>query len=109
MMSDLTPPGFEGMFFGLFGITNRASSLIGPNVCAAIVDRTGNQWDSFIFLFVLCLTAAIVITLFVDMETGRAQAVAFSIERRGMTGEVRGDQVREVLGDEAVRKPVAAE
>lgn len=103
MMSDLTPPGFEGMFFGLFGITNRASSLIGPNVCAAIVDRTGNQWSSFIFLFVLCLAAAIVITLFVDMETGRAQAVAFAIERRGLSGEVRGDTVVEVLGEDAIK------
>lgn len=109
MMSDLTPPGFEGMFFGLFGITNRASSLIGPNVCAAIVDRTGNQWDSFIFLFVLCLLAAIVITLFVNMEKGRAHAVAFSIEQRGVTGEVRGDQVREVLGADALPPKPATE
>lgn len=54
------------MFFGLFGITNRlslsirlrvwkliiqASSLIGPNICAAIIDNTGNQWNAFIFLY----------------------------------------------------------
>jgi MFS-type transporter involved in bile tolerance (Atg22 family) len=38
------------MFYGLFGITNRASSLIGPNVCAAIINTTGNQWSAFIFL-----------------------------------------------------------
>jgi hypothetical protein len=67
MMSELTPPGYEGMFFGLFvgvtavrygiadatplqGITNRASSLVGPNVCSAIIDNTGNSWNAFIFL-----------------------------------------------------------
>ena len=50
LMSDLCPPGYEGMFYGLFGITNRASSLVGPNVCAAIISKTGNNWDAFIFL-----------------------------------------------------------
>ncbi|KLT41595.1 MFS general substrate transporter [Cutaneotrichosporon oleaginosum] len=91
MMADLTPPGFEGMFFGLFGITNRASSLVGPYVCAAIVDTSGNQWNAFIFLFVLCSLAAIVIALFVDMERGRADAVAFAIEQRGATADVRAE------------------
>jgi hypothetical protein len=32
------------------GITNRASSLVGPNVCSAIIDNTGNSWNAFIFL-----------------------------------------------------------
>lgn len=80
------------MFFGLFGITNRASSLIGPNVCAAIINRTGNSWDAFIFLFILCTAAALVIWIFVDMERGRAQAIGFSIEQRGLTAEVRVQQ-----------------
>ncbi len=80
------------VFFGLFGITNRASSLIGPNVCSAIINRTGNSWDAFIFLFILCFAAALVITLFVDMDKGRAQAVQFSIDQRGLTAEVRAEQ-----------------
>lgn len=108
-MSDLCPPGFEGsklrlisirtldsntfsVFFGLFGITNRASSLIGPNVCAAIIDSSGNEWHPFIFLFILCLLAALVITFFVNVDKGRAQAIAFSIEQRGLTGDVRAEQ-----------------
>jgi MFS-type transporter involved in bile tolerance (Atg22 family) len=32
MMSELTPPGFEYMFFGLFGLSSRSASVIGPNV-----------------------------------------------------------------------------
>lgn len=32
MMSEFTPRGYEGMFFGLFGITNRAVSIkFSPN------------------------------------------------------------------------------
>ena len=48
------PPGacdpLIAVFFGLFGITNRASSLIGPNVVAAIINKTGNSWMGFPFL-----------------------------------------------------------
>jgi len=80
------------VFFGLFGITNRASSLIGPNVCAAIINQTGNSWDAFIFLFILCFLAALVIWIFVDQEKGRAQAIGFSIEQRGLTAEIRAAQ-----------------
>ncbi|EKM59858.1 uncharacterized protein PHACADRAFT_206077 [Phanerochaete carnosa HHB-10118-sp] len=50
MMAELTPPGFDNMtpnnklqFFGLFGLSNRASSMIGPNVVQAIIDDTGNN------------------------------------------------------------------
>lgn len=61
MMAELAPPGFDNMvtsiinmsirvlrtypffpkYFGLFGLSNRASSMIGPNVIQAIIDRTG--------------------------------------------------------------------
>ena len=86
------------MFFGLFGITNRVSSLIGPNVCAAIIDRTNNSWDAFAFLFALSAAAALVIWFFVDMEKGRAQAIAFSIQQRGMSADIREEQVTSVVG-----------
>lgn len=88
MMADLTPPGFEGMWFGLFGITNRASSLVGPNVCAAIIDRTGNNRTPFVFLFVLCLCSALTIAVFVDMDEGHRDAVEFSIRKRGKQADV---------------------
>lgn len=35
MISELMPPGYDNMFFALFGITNRAVSLpspLGPNL-----------------------------------------------------------------------------
>ncbi len=61
MMAELTPPGFDNMFFGLFGLSNRASSMIGPNVIQAIIDKSGNNWKGFPFLFALCTSASLVI------------------------------------------------
>ena len=71
MMAELSPPGFDNMvrpaepssscggpnkwgnfqFFGLFGLSNRASSMIGPNVIQAIINKSGNNWDGFPFLY----------------------------------------------------------
>lgn len=48
-------------FFGLFGLSNRASSMIGPNVIQAIIDKTGDNWKGFPFLFALCVAASLVI------------------------------------------------
>jgi len=81
MMSEVTPRGYENMFFGLFGITNRASSIIGPNVVQAIIDSTNNNWMGFPFLFALCTAASIVIW-FVDVEKGRENCRIYVEERK---------------------------
>ncbi|CAK5263510.1 unnamed protein product [Mycena citricolor] len=78
MMAELTPPGFDNMFFGLFGLSNRASSMIGPNVIQAIIDSSGNNWMGFPFLFALCVCASLVIWFAVDVEKGRRDAVAWA-------------------------------
>ncbi|KAK0230189.1 MFS general substrate transporter [Armillaria fumosa] len=80
MMAELTPPGFDNMFFGLFGLSNRASSMIGPNVIQAIIDDTGNNWMGFPFLFALCFCASLVIWFGVDVTKGRRDAVAWAEE-----------------------------
>ncbi|ESZ97147.1 autophagy-related protein Atg22B2 [Sclerotinia borealis F-4128] len=81
MMSEFTPRGYEGMFFGLFGITNRASSIIGPNVIQAIINSSNNNWMGFPFLFALCAFASIVIW-FVDVEKGREDCRVYVEERK---------------------------
>ncbi|TDL30024.1 MFS general substrate transporter [Rickenella mellea] len=86
MMAELAPPGFDNMFFGLFGLSNRASSMIGPNVIQAIIDRSGNNWKGFPFLFALCTSASLVIWFFVDVEKGRKDAVAFAQRHRSADG-----------------------
>lgn len=83
MMAELTPPGFDNMFFGLFGLSNRASSMIGPNVIQAIIDDTGNNWKGFPFLFAICAAASIVIWFGVDVKKGRRDAVDWAERNRG--------------------------
>lgn len=90
VMADLTPPGEEGMWFGLFGLTNRASSLIGPNVCAAIIERTGNDWAPFAFLAPVTLAATLVIGLGVDVDRGHGDAVDFAASRGRKGPETEG-------------------
>lgn len=38
------------------------------------------------------------------MEKGRAQAIAFSIQERGMTSEFRAEQATHVMGNSAIVK-----
>jgi len=83
VMAELCPPGFEGMYFGLFGLSNRASSMIGPNVIQAIINNTGNNWMGFPFLFALCFAASLVIWFGVDVQKGRTDAISFALARRG--------------------------
>ncbi|OMP86918.1 Autophagy-related protein 22-2 [Diplodia seriata] len=81
MMSEVTPRGYENMFFGLYGITNRASSIIGPNVVQAIVNKTNNNWLGFPFLVALCAAASVVIW-FVDLDKGRENCRKYVEERK---------------------------
>ncbi|KAG2063676.1 MFS general substrate transporter [Suillus decipiens] len=85
MMAELSPPGFDNMFFGLFGLSNRASSMVGPNVIQVIIDKTGNNWQGFPFLFALCTTASMVIWFGVDVTKGRREAAKWAAEQRRHT------------------------
>jgi hypothetical protein len=49
--------------------------------------------------FINCVFACVIIWFFVDVKKGRAQAIAYSIQERGLTAEVRTDQVDAVKGD----------
>lgn len=91
MMAELSPPGFDNMFFGLFGLSNRASSMIGPNVIQTIINKSGNNWDGFPFLFALCTVASLVIWFGVDVQKGRRAAVMWAAERRGLASATYSD------------------
>ncbi|KAL4785679.1 autophagy-related protein 22-like protein [Aspergillus varians] len=82
MISELMPPGYDNMFFALFGITNRASSIIGPNVIQAIINDTQNNWMGFPFLFAICVAAVIAIA-FVDVDKGREDGRKFAEAHMG--------------------------
>jgi len=86
MMAELSPPGFDNMFFSLFGLSNTSSSMIGPNVIQAIINKSGNNWDGFPFLFLLCTSASLVIWFAVDVPKGRRAAVRWAAEQRETAG-----------------------
>ncbi|KAF9244444.1 MFS general substrate transporter [Melanogaster broomeanus] len=83
MMAELSPPGFDNMFFGLFGLSSHASSLIGSYVIQAIIDKTNNNWQGFPFLFAMCTSASLVIWFGVDVTKGRRDAVRWAMAQRG--------------------------
>jgi len=83
VMAELSPPGFDFMFFGLFGMINRSSSILGPNVTQAIIARTGNTWHGFSFLFASCVVSCLIIWLAVDIPKGRRDAERWAVEQRG--------------------------
>jgi MFS transporter, UMF1 family len=41
VFGELVPPGMEAAFFALYAVTDKGSSMFGPAVVGAIVDRTG--------------------------------------------------------------------
>ncbi|KAI9429845.1 vacuole effluxer Atg22 like-domain-containing protein, partial [Lactarius psammicola] len=71
------PPGEEARWYGLFSITDKSSSFIGPLIVGLVADRTGNIRYGFLFL-VAMLWAALPILAGVDVERGRIDAHAWS-------------------------------
>ncbi|OJJ51539.1 hypothetical protein ASPZODRAFT_88026 [Penicilliopsis zonata CBS 506.65] len=103
MISELMPQGYDNMFFALFGITNRASSIIGPNVVQAIINDTQNNWMGFPFLFAIC-TGAMVAICFIDIDKGREDCRKFSEERKlarvaAESGPIKGAVDGVISGD----------
>ena len=56
--------------------------MIGPNVIQAIINKSGDNWKGFPFLFALCVAASIVIRFGVDVEKGRRDAGIWAEARR---------------------------
>jgi Vacuole effluxer Atg22 like len=54
-------------------------------VIQAIIDRTGNTWQGFPFLFAICTVSSLVIWLAVDVPKGRQDAERWAVEKRGTT------------------------
>jgi MFS-type transporter involved in bile tolerance (Atg22 family) len=75
-------------FFGLLGFSNTASSMIGPNVIQAIIDRSGNNWKGFPLLFALSAAASLVIWFGVDVTKGRRDAGVWADSQRSKSPEI---------------------
>jgi len=82
MISEITPRGYEFLFFSLFSIVGKTSSFIGPLVSSAIIDASpsGNVSTPFYFLFALSLLSFLLLVVFVDLRKSRREQERF-VER----------------------------
>ncbi|KAF9467609.1 autophagy-related protein 22-like protein [Collybia nuda] len=71
--AELLPLGEEARWYGLFSITDKSSSFLGPLIVGLIADMTGNIRYAFFFLVVM-IWLAIPVLLSVDVERGRKDA-----------------------------------
>ncbi|KAI0065158.1 MFS general substrate transporter [Artomyces pyxidatus] len=78
LYAEIIPPGEEARWYGLFSITDKSSSFLGPLIVGVIADTTGNIRYAFFFL-VLMLWAALPVLWGVDVERGRADAQALAV------------------------------
>ncbi|EPQ27454.1 uncharacterized protein PFL1_04992 [Pseudozyma flocculosa PF-1] len=76
MISEVTPKGYEFLFFSLFSLAGKTSAFVGPFVSQAIADRTGNASTPFYFLLALTLVStALLVPL--DVRKSRVEQLAF--------------------------------
>ncbi|KAH6904940.1 autophagy-type protein 22 [Coprinopsis sp. MPI-PUGE-AT-0042] len=80
--AELIPPGEEARWYGLFSITDKSSSFVGPLVVGLIADTTGNIRYAFFFLVVM-IWAALPILSSVDVEEGRVDARKYRYSHSG--------------------------
>ena len=73
MFSELIPQGEEARWYGLYSITDKSSSFLGPLIVGVISDVTGNIRYSFFFL-VGMVWLALLPLLVVDVKAGRRDA-----------------------------------
>lgn len=83
--AELLPPGEEARWYGLFSITDKSSSFVGPLIVGLIADNTGNIRYAFFFL-VFMVWAAVPVLLSVDVDKGRQDAKDY-ISRRTLVEE----------------------
>ncbi|KAI0738174.1 autophagy-related protein 22-like protein [Daedaleopsis nitida] len=75
--AEFIPPGEEARWYGLFSITDKSSSFVGPLMVGLIADTTGNIRYAFFFL-VAMIWSAVPILMAVDVERGREDAQRYT-------------------------------
>ncbi|KIE01873.1 Autophagy-related protein 22, partial [Metarhizium majus ARSEF 297] len=72
LYGELIPPGSEAAFYALYAITDKGSSVFGPSIVGAIIDRTGSIRPAFWFLGALVGLPAPLIWL-INVERGKRE------------------------------------
>ena len=76
LFSRLVPAGREASFFGLYEVTQRGTSWMGPVVFGTVVALTGSYRQAILSL-VLLFAAGIVVLLLTDTDRGEREAAAY--------------------------------
>ncbi|ODV59064.1 Atg22p [Ascoidea rubescens DSM 1968] len=79
LFSLLIPRGRESLFFALFAVTDKGSSIIGPIISGLITDKTHNIRYCFWFLWILLVISLPVFWL-LNLERGKRDASEFEDE-----------------------------
>lgn len=86
---ELIPPGFEAAFYALYAITDKGSSIFGPAIVGAIIDRYGEIRPAFVFLAVL-IFLPLPLMLLVNVERGKREAAQMAVQLEGKDAPVSG-------------------
>lgn len=84
LFSQMIPAGYEATFFGLYEITERGTSWIGPLLFGLVVGATGSYRQAILSLIVLLLGGTVLLLL---TDTDRAIADAATFVPVAATGE----------------------
>lgn len=87
LYSLLIPKGHEVMFFALYSVTDKGSSILGPTITGMITDYTHNIRYTFYFLLGMMLLAAFVFSQ-VDYERGQQEAFEESSNALALTTNI---------------------
>jgi UMF1 family MFS transporter len=75
LYASMSPAAKSGEFFGLFGIMEKFSAIIGPLIFSAAVTTFGNSRPAVLSLIAFFIVGGLLLT-FVDVEEGRRVARA---------------------------------
>lgn len=88
--TDIVPPGQESEFFGIFEISDKGSSWLGPTICGVLSQVYGSMRPAFFYLFFMS-TVGWYLVYKTDMNEG-----AEACRRKDI--QVRMEAVRKKLG-----------
>ncbi|RDA93114.1 hypothetical protein CP533_4088 [Ophiocordyceps camponoti-saundersi (nom. inval.)] len=106
LYGELIPPGSEAAFYALYAITDKGSSIFGPAIVGAIIDRTGSIRPAFWFLAALVGLPAPLIW-FIDVERGKREGDKLAETIEGFTVLRGAERMEEEAGAEEGRDMMA--
>ncbi|PNY23612.1 Autophagy-like protein 22 [Tolypocladium capitatum] len=91
LYGELIPPGSEAAFYALYAITDKGSSIFGPSIVGAIIDRTGSIRPAFWFLGAMVGLPAPLIW-FINVERGKREGERLAETIEGFEASAEEEQ-----------------